>query len=162
MKSENEFLLYATLLGILITLLYDGLRILRRVIPHNAFFVSLEDLGFWLYCGSEVFLLMYHENNGTLRWFAVLGALAGMLLYRKLLSPLLVKYITLLLQKLLQVICRVLGVLFRPLRVVSEKTGRGVGKLIHEGCHLLGRIRRNLKNRLTYFFKMLKIILRTK
>ncbi len=162
MKGENEFLLCAALLGVLITLLYDGLRILRRVIPHSAFFVSLEDLGFWIYCGSEVFLLMYHENNGTLRWFAVLGALAGMLLYRRLISPPLVKYVTLLLQKLLKIIFRALNILLAPLRTVSGKAGRGTERLVHGGGCLLGRIRRNLKNRLTYFLKMLKIALRTK
>lgn len=97
MANENTFLLHALLMGIFITFVYDGLRILRRVIPHNSFFVSLEDLGFWIYCGAEVFLLMYHESNGTLRWFAVMGALAGMLFYKKLISPFFVKYVSLLL-----------------------------------------------------------------
>lgn len=162
MRGENEFLLYAALLGVLITLLYDALRILRRVIPHNGFFVSLEDLGFWLCCGSEVFLLMYRENNGTMRWFAVLGALAGMLLYRRLVSPLLVKYVTLLLQRLLKSISRLLGILLGPLRIVCGRAGQGAGRLAHGGRCLLGRLKRSLKNRLTYFLKVLKITLRTK
>lgn len=76
--SENEFLLHALCMGAFITFLYDCLRILRRVLPHGGFLVSLEDLVFWIYCAEQVFLLMYRESNGTLRWFAVLGALAGM------------------------------------------------------------------------------------
>ena len=91
MAAENEFMLYALLMGIFITFIYDILRIFRRVIPHNGFFVSLEDLFFWIYCAMEVFLLMYHESNGTLRWFAVLGAVAGMFAYKKLISPFFVK-----------------------------------------------------------------------
>ena len=82
MAGENEFLLHALLMGIFITFIYDLLRIFRRVIPHNGFFVSMEDLAFWIYCGGEVFLMMYHEGNGSLRWFAVLGALSGMVLQK--------------------------------------------------------------------------------
>ncbi len=58
MANENEFLLHALLMGIFITFVYDVIRIFRRVIPHNSFFVSLEDLAVWVYCGGSVFLVM--------------------------------------------------------------------------------------------------------
>ena len=103
MGSENTFLLHALLLGIFITFVYDLLRIFRRVIPHGAFFVSLEDIVFWVYCGAEVFLMMYHEGDGSLRWFAVLGAAVGMFLYKKLISRWFVKYVSLGLGKALKI-----------------------------------------------------------
>ena len=53
MAGENEFLLHALLMGIFITFLYDLLRIFRRVVPHNGFFVSMEDLACGVYCGGE-------------------------------------------------------------------------------------------------------------
>lgn len=109
MADENIFLLHAFVLGVFITFVYDWLRIFRRVVSHAALAVSLEDLGFWGFCAAEVFLLMYHESNGNLRWFAVLGALAGMLLYRKTLSNPLVKYVSLLLQKLFKLLGRLFG-----------------------------------------------------
>ena len=83
MVSENVFLLHSLVLGIFVTFVYDLLRIFRRVVPHASLVMSLEDFAFWVYCGAEVFLLMYRESNGTLRWFAVLGALAGMLCYKR-------------------------------------------------------------------------------
>lgn len=153
MADENEFLLHALFMGIFITFLYDLLRIFRRVIPHNIFFVSLEDLGFWIYCGAEVFLLMYHESNGTLRWFAVIGALSGMLLYRKLCSPMLIKYASLVLGK-------AVALLFRPVRVLLRILKRGAAEAAGGTHRVLRRIRRGVKIRLTYFLKMLKIGLR--
>ena len=75
--NENVFLLHAVLLGVEITFLYDILRILRRVFAHSGIMVSLEDIAFWTYCAGKVFLLMFRESNGNLRWFAVLGALTG-------------------------------------------------------------------------------------
>ena len=113
MADENQFLLYATLMGVYITFFYDILRIFRRVIPHANFMVSLEDIGFWIYCSIKVFMLMYYESDGTLRWFAVLGALLGMTVYRKLVSPFFVKYLSLGLKWVLGILVKSGKFLFR-------------------------------------------------
>lgn len=162
MTGENEFLLCALQMGVFITLVYDILRIIRRVIPHKDFLVSLEDLGFWIYCAGEVFLMMYHESNGTLRWFAVLGAMVGMLLYHKLVSPWFVKYVSLVLNKAVQMISAVIRRCCKPFSFLCKKTGSGVSKAAKGICRPIKSLRRAVKNRLTYFFKMLKMTLKTK
>ena len=160
MAGENEFLLHALFMGIFITFIYDLLRIFRRVVPHRGFFVSAEDLFFWIYCGEEVFLMMYHESDGTLRWFAVLGALAGMFLYRKLVSPFFVKYVSMALNWLLRLLGRVLSWLSRPLKYLFRRTGTAAGKAGHRAGRWLRRLRRALKIRLTYFLKKLKMTIK--
>ena len=140
MENENIFLFYAFLMGIYITFVYDFLRILRRVIPHKKLWIALEDSGFWVYCAVKVFLLMYRESNGNLRWFAVLGALAGILLYRKTVSPLIVKYTALILERCLRTFRKCMRVVFKPLKRVAL------------------RGRRSLKKRLTFFAKVLRMI----
>ena len=45
---EIQFLLHSVLLGIIITFVYDNIRVVRRVVPHKSFFVSVEDLFFWI------------------------------------------------------------------------------------------------------------------
>lgn len=125
MAEESLFMLYSFLMGIFITFVYDLLRILRRVIPHNLFWISLEDLVFWGFCAVEVFLLMYHVSNGTLRWFAVLGALGGIIIYNRTISRFLVKYISLFLCKVVAGIGRALRFLFRPVRAVADKASCG-------------------------------------
>lgn len=157
MVSENVFLLHALLMGIFISFVYDILRILRRVIPHNGFLISLEDLGFWIYCAAEVFLLMYHESNGSLRWFAVLGALAGMLAYRRLVSGILVKYVSLFLNRLMGLLGRVLRWVLGPFVCLGRKAGRGTRRAGGEIARIAGRIRRRIKNRLTRFLKLFKM-----
>lgn len=154
MANENEFLLHALTMGIFITFVYDVIRIFRRVIPHNSFFLSLEDLGFWIYCGGSVFLLMYHESNGELRWFAVFGAIVGMLLYRKIFSHLFVKYVSLILSKALAGLGKILGWLLRPLKSLLQKVGRGIGCFSRR---IGRRIKKAIKMRLTYLLKTLKI-----
>lgn len=107
MESENLFLLHSVVLGIYLTFLYDNIRIFRRVIPHNTFVISLEDIIYWVYLAAEVFLLMYRESNGLMRWFSVLGAMAGIFLYEKLFGRYYVYYISQLLQKIRHKIRRI-------------------------------------------------------
>ncbi len=160
MASESVFLLHALFMGIFITFVYDLLRIFRRVVPHAAFFVSLEDRVFWIYCGAEVFLLMYHEGNGSLRWFAVIGALAGMLLYKWLVSRLLVKYVSLTLNKVLQVLGKIIKFIGRPFCFAGRKAGKTAHRAGGKMHRLLHRIKSGIKNRLTIFLKLLKMNLK--
>ena len=157
MTGENEFLLHALYMGIFITFVYDLLRVFRRVVPHRGFFVSAEDLFFWIYCGGEVFLLMYHESDGTLLWFAVLGALAGMFLYRKLVSPYFVKFAALSLSRILEFLGRALEWLSRPIRFLFRKAGSAAGRTGRRTGRSLRRLERRIKNKLTYFMKLFKM-----
>lgn len=160
MLNENEFLFHALYMGIFLTFVYDLFRIFRRVVPHNGFFISMEDLFFWVYCGEEVFLLMYHESDGTLRWFAVLGAMVGMFLYRKLISPFFVKYTSLALCRLLKFLEKILHFLSRPIVFLLRKTGNGMKRTGRGTRKLLGKWKRSVKNRLTYFIKILKMTIK--
>jgi hypothetical protein len=154
MVSENIFLLHALLLGLLVIFVYDLLIILRRVVSHSRFWVSVEDLGFWIFCGIEVFLLMYRESNGTLRWFAVLGALTGMTLYKKTVSRPLVHYVSLFFRKTLEILGKLIGFLLKPLfliRKAAKKTARWTFSRQKIA-------RAFLKNKLTNRIKVLKMV----
>ena len=153
--DENLFMLYAFLMGIFITFVYDLFRIFRRVVAHNGFFVALEDLGFWGFCGAAVFLWMYHMSDGTLRWFAVLGALVGMFLYHKTLSRFLVKYVSLLGNWIKRWIGRILRFLLKPAVAAGRATKKATGKAAGGGKRFLVSV----KKRLTVFVKMVRMIL---
>lgn len=156
MESENTFLLYALLMGIFITFVYDVLRVFRRVIPHGSLLVSLEDIGFWIYCGAKVFLLMYHESNGTLRWFAVLGALAGMLLYKRLISEMFIRVTSFVLQKLLEIVVKIGSFLLRPVVILLKKVRKSVARGKARASRKNSQRRWQLKKKLTFLGKMLK------
>ena len=162
MDNENMFLVYALAMGIFITFIYDLLRIFRRIIPHGIFWVSVEDLGFWIYCAVKVFLLMYHESNGTLRWFAVLGALLGMWIYRVTLSPFLVKYLSLAGKKVVSILKKVLEIITRPARRLLKKWINHIRRLRQKTRY---RKQQNqsrqgkalVKKKLTFLWKVLRM-----
>ena len=87
------------MLGVVITFVYDGFLILRRLIKHNMLLISLEDMIFWIACAIGVFYMLYEENNGILRWFAVLGATLGMIAYKASISSFVVKGISMIIER---------------------------------------------------------------
>lgn len=78
---ELLFFLRAFFLGFCLRMAYDGFLLLRMVWRHPRFCITIEDLLFWMAGSVMMFGLLFHENNGTPRLFALLGVLAGMMLY---------------------------------------------------------------------------------
>ena len=60
---------------------YDVIRIFRRLIPHGTAAVAVEDILYWLICGVSIFRMLYLENSGVIRVFAIAAVVLGMLLY---------------------------------------------------------------------------------
>ena len=54
-RHEIWFFFFSLLSGVILLCAYDQLRVLRRVIPHNGFFQSLEDFFFWTAAGIFCF-----------------------------------------------------------------------------------------------------------
>ncbi len=153
--SENLFLLYSFGMGIFITFIYDILRIWRRVCVHNNLFISLEDILFWIFCAISVFYMMHTQSNGTLRWFAILGALTGMFLYKKTISHFFVKWVSYVLNIIVGFLKKIIIKISKPFRLLAKK-GKKTGKQIsNRGKRMTGF----LKKRLTAFIKTLKIAL---
>lgn len=153
--NENLFLLHSLAMGIFITFIYDILRIGRRVCAHSILFISLEDLFFWIFCAVSVFYMMHTQSNGTLRWFAVLGALAGMLLYKKTISPFFVKWVSLGIAAVFKFCRKILIFLCRPFILLAAKA-RKVSKRASERRR---RAAGFVKKRLTRLKKLLKMAL---
>lgn len=105
------------LYGMAITLVYDLLRIARRVITHSSFFVSIEDFLYWIAVAIGIFLLLYYTNDGNLRWVAILVVFFGMLLYKKIFGNNLVIFMSTKINQILHLVVRVIAI---PLKLVKR------------------------------------------
>lgn len=72
--------------GAWLMLAYDTLRVFRLMIPHGPVWMGIEDFFYWMYAGVVTFMLLYEQNNGGLRAFVIVGVLAGMILYDRIIS----------------------------------------------------------------------------
>ena len=153
MSEDGIFLLHALFTGVFIAFVYDGWIIFRRVIPHKGFVESLEDLVFWIFCAVYVFLWLYRESNGTLRWFAVMGALSGMILYKRTISSLWVKGAVWFLNHVIRLIRRCFSFLWKPIHFLWKRGNAQRRKLVARRRKIQG----NLKIWLKSYAKALKI-----
>ncbi len=153
--NEITFFAHSFLLGIVITIAYDGFVVLRRVIRHNLVMISLEDMIFWIACAIGVFYMLVEENNGILRWFAVFGATLGMLVYKESVSDFFVKTASTLIRFVFRIVSRTAGVFFRPIRFLGKKLYHVLRKFTKKGQ----RAGKYTKNKLTRSLKLLKITL---
>lgn len=113
-RAEAAFFGVSVLVGACLFLLYDGFRIFRRIVPHGTVWTGVEDFVYWLLCTAAVFVMLYRENDGMVRGFAIGGVVAGMALYFVLFSRFVIGVNVFLLRKILGVAGRILGTFFTP------------------------------------------------
>ncbi len=92
-EKELAVFLQAALAGNLVYLTYSVIRVVRRIIKHNLFFVSLEDLIFWIGTGIYLFTKIFQTSNGSIRWYFVIGVLTGGILTHIIICKITKKYI---------------------------------------------------------------------
>ncbi|MDR2167695.1 MAG: spore cortex biosynthesis protein YabQ [Clostridiales bacterium] len=72
--------------GFALGIFYDVFRILRKIVRHNAVFISIEDIIFWLAAAALTFFLLMRINFGELRFFIFLALAIGLAIYFSSLS----------------------------------------------------------------------------
>lgn len=136
------------LVGVFLAASYDVLRILRGIIPHNVFFINLEDLIYWMYVAVIVFVELYDKNDGRLRAYVFGSILTGMVIYAGSFGRICVPHIIRLLR-------RVLGILFGPVRRAAAYLDAKQKK----GQEICGKVWMCQKKRLKKLWKMVKMSL---
>lgn len=147
---QLQFFGVSILWGAILLVIYDVLRIFRRIVKHGRAWVALEDMIFWTISGILIFKMMYQQNNGIIRGFSIMGMAIGMIVYNKLLSNHLVKGISFGIHKIFEFIKKVIHFLTSPLRFLLRKV-RVFLEFILKGLKKSGR----------FIGKALKKILRT-
>lgn len=75
--NELSIFVSACLSGNLLCLIYYVLRVVRRLVKHSLVWVSVEDFLFWIGAAIYLFMEMFRTCGGSIRWYFVLGVLAG-------------------------------------------------------------------------------------
>lgn len=153
--QEVTFFLHSILMGLIITFAYDWILICRRLFRHGKILISIEDLLYWFACGIGVFYMLYKENNGVLRWFAVMGAALGMLFYKTIVKDRFIYIMSTLIHKIMWFIIRVIQVVLKPLKCLFSALRRFVRSIVKK----LKKVKEFIKKRLTVFIKTLRIFL---
>ena len=153
--QEITFFLHSILMGLIITSAYDWILIFRKLFRHGRILVSLEDLMYWFACGISVFYMLYRENSGVLRWFAVMGAALGMLFYKIIVKDRFVNIMSTCIHKIMWFIFRLIQIVLKPIKCLFFVVRRFVRFLVKK----FKKVKEFVKKRLTVFIKTLRIVL---
>lgn len=104
--DEVVFLLISIALGEGLVMLYDFLRIFRRIARHGVVWISIEDICYWILASLLVFGMIFQTNDGLIRGFSIGGICLGMCVYNHFISPFLVKYSSAFLGKIITILKR--------------------------------------------------------
>ena len=111
---ELQFFGLAMLRGALILALYDLLRI---------WLIAVQDLLYWICTAFLIFALLYRENDGAVRGYALFAVAAGMIVYYYLIGRWIVEPISGILKTVLEFFLRPAGTVARKVVQVGKITG---------------------------------------
>lgn len=80
--QEWQFFMWALLAGGALALIYDFMRISRRVIATGDIIVNIEDILFCCLVALTMFATAFLKNGGRLRWQGFIGTALGFAAYR--------------------------------------------------------------------------------
>lgn len=106
--------------GACMSAIYDVLRILRRIIPHNKVAVSSEDLIYWLCMIVPAFVFVVNVNDGIFRLYFILGILLGIFVYCETVGRIVMMITTFICGKISQLIIFVLKNIRKSFRIKPE------------------------------------------
>ncbi len=117
--QELRLLGIAFITGVGFRSCYDLILIHRGVCRLGNVITGIQDVLYWLAGCICIFSMIYHTNDGIIRWFVLAGIFLGMLCYHKLISGFLVGGC-----------CRVIGAVRRFFRRLSGGVRKVFGKLL--------------------------------
>lgn len=79
--AQMRLLVLSFALGIALMLIYDVIRFFRIVVGHGFWLVFIEDIIFWVIASGAIFALLFLENGGRIRFYAMAAVSVGMLLW---------------------------------------------------------------------------------
>lgn len=102
--------------GAVIGFIYDLFRILRKTAPHAGIAVQFEDMIFWLGVTLFMFYFLLMKSNGEMRWFSLLGAALGAVLYFAALSRWVMKVSVAVIEAVKKIIAAAVNIILFPIK----------------------------------------------
>ena len=138
---SNQAYLFAIfiIVGVIIGLVFDFFRILRKVFKTADIITYIEDIIFWILTGFIVLYSVFTFNNGEIRIFMFLVILLGVIIYMIFFSKYIIKinvkilkFIKLIIKTPIVFIYKLLKkYLFNPIHIVIINISKFSSKLIH-------------------------------
>lgn len=141
--NQTSLFLIFTIDGVLIGIIFDIFRILRKAIKTSDFVTYIEDFLFWIITSIILFYSIFTYNNGELRFFMFLAVILGFVLYLCTISSYLIKINVKIINVIKRIFLNLFEIIYKPL----IKTFKILKKIIFKPIlFVIINIRKNMKN----------------
>lgn len=117
--------------GIVIGLLFDFFRILRKAFNTKDIITYIEDIVFWILTGITILYSIFIFNNGEIRLFMFLAILFGVIVYMIFISSHVIKVNLLIINFFKKMITKILKVIYIPIEFICKLIKKIFIKPIH-------------------------------
>lgn len=146
-NNQAYLFIIFTLDGILIGILFDFFRVLRKTFKTKDFITYIEDIIFWIFTGFIILYSMCMFCNGELRFFMFIGIIIGIVMYMITISRFVIKVSVFIINWLKKV-------LIFPFQIIYKVTKKIIFRPILFICvNLRKRFLGNLKENRGFFMK---------
>ena len=106
--------------GVIIGILFDFFRILRKSFKTSDIITYFEDFLFWILTGFSILYFIFVFNNGEIRLFMFLGIAVGIALYMLIFSSLFIKINVSVITFFKRIFIKVLEIILIPFRFLKK------------------------------------------
>lgn len=106
--------------GVIIGILFDFFRVLRKSFKTRDSITYFEDLLFWILTGISVLYFIFVFNNGEIRLFMFLGIAIGITLYMLIFSSLFIKINVTIITFFKKIIIKVIEIILIPFKFIKK------------------------------------------
>lgn len=118
--TQGYLFLIFILNGILIGIIFDVFRILRRSFETPNFVTYIEDTIFWVLSALSVLYFLFVFNNGEIRGYIFIGVFLGIALYMLFFSKIIVKISVKIIVFIKEVIYKIFKTLIYPIQILLK------------------------------------------
>lgn len=111
----------AIMLGVMWGVIYDTLRVFRRVKRCKTLRMGIEDTIYWCVMSVILVVFLYHNNGGIIRAYVIVGIAIGMFLYELSIGRFAVKYLSKFFRWFNRIIKTCLGKIWKFIHWVLKK-----------------------------------------
>ena len=118
-NQANLFLIF-TINGILIGLLFDIFRILRKSFKTSDIITYCEDLLFWILTGLLLLYSIFTFNAGEIRFYMFLAVFCGCIIYMLLFSKYFIEINVKIILTIKKIITTIFSVIILPIKTILK------------------------------------------
>ena len=151
--NQATLFLIFILNGILIGLLFDFFRILRKTIKTHDIITYIQDFIFWIITGFIILYSTFTFNNGEIRSYMFIGIFIGVLTYMIFLSKHIININVAIINKIKDIFIQIIRIITYPFKKLIEVIKK---ILIKPFTFMIINIRKQISNNINKIQKLTK------